>query len=127
MRPLTCGVVVVLFATLAASTSRGDEDPREAAGARYARGIDLANQGLYEAALEQFNAAYATSPHFAVLYNIGQAQIALGRPIQAIEALSKYLHDGADQVPLSRREQVRAQIGLLESRLAELSIATDPQ
>ena len=51
--------------------------------------------------------------------------MALGRPIEAIEALTRYLRDGADQVPLSRREQVQAQIALLESRLAELSVTTD--
>lgn len=104
---------------------RAGEAAREAAAAHYARGIELATDGLYEAALEQFNRAYTKSPHFAVLYNIGQAQIALGRPLEAIAALSKYLRDGADQVPLSRREQVQAQIGLLEARIAELTIATD--
>jgi tetratricopeptide (TPR) repeat protein len=102
-----------------------DDDPRVEAAAHYARGLELANQSQYEAALDEFDAAYATSPHFAVLYNIGQAQMALGRPVEAIAALTKYLHDGADQVPLSRREQVQAQVALLESKLAELSIATD--
>ena len=99
--------------------------PRAQAGADYARGIELAEQGLFAAALEQFKSAYEKSPHFAVLYNIGQAQMALGRPIEAIEALTRYLRDGADQVPLSRREQVQAQVALLESRLAELSVTTD--
>lgn len=102
-----------------------DGNARAAAAAAYSRGVELANQGRYEAALEQFNAAYARSPHFAVLYNVGQAQIALGRPVEAIAALSRYLRDGAEQVPLSRREQVRAQIDLLESRLAELTIVSD--
>jgi tetratricopeptide (TPR) repeat protein len=117
--------VFILRVAGPAGTPRADDDPRAAAGDHYARGTELAQQGLYEAALEQFNAAYAASPHFAVLYNIGQAQMALGRPLEAIEALSKYLRDGADQVPLSRREQVQAQIGLLESRLAELSITSN--
>jgi PEGA domain len=120
-----CFCLFILIPTGAAGTARADDDPRAAAGDHYARGIELAQQGLYEAALEQFNAAYTASPHFAVLYNIGQAQMALGRPLEAIEALSKYLRDGADQVPLSRREQVQAQIGLLESRLAELSITAN--
>ena len=117
---------LALLVILHAGTSRADDDPREAARAHFARGIELAKQSLYEAALEQFNDAYAKSPHFAVLYNIGQAQMALGRPLEAIEALTRYLREGADQVPLSRREQVQAQIGLLESRLAELSITTNP-
>jgi hypothetical protein len=108
-----------------ATPCRAAETAREAAAADYARGIALANDGLYEAALEQFDSAYTKSPHFAVLYNIGQAQIALGHPLDAIAALTKYLHDGADQVPLSRREQVQAQLGLLEARIAELTITTD--
>ena len=123
MRILVCAALL-LFAIARAEPSRA-EDPRTAAADHYARGTELAGQGLYAAALEQFNAAYTASPHFAVLYNIGQAQMALGRPLEAIEALTKYLRDGADQVPLSRREQVQAQIGLLESRLAELSVTAD--
>jgi len=116
---------LLLLAPLIPRTGRADDDPRAEAGAHYARGIELAEQGLYAAALEQFRSAYERSPHFAVLYNIGQAQMALGRPLEAIEALSKYLRDGADQVPLSRREQVQAQIALLESRVAELTVTTD--
>jgi len=123
LRTLLC-TALLLVAIGRAEPSRA-EDPRTAAADHYARGTELAGQGLYAAALEQFNAAYTASPHFAVLYNIGQAEMALGRPLEAIEALTKYLRDGADQVPLSRREQVQAQIGLLESRLAELSITAD--
>ena len=123
MRTLLC-TALLLFTFARAEPSRA-EDPRTAAADHYARGTELANQGLYAAALEQFDAAYTASPHFAVLYNIGQSQMALGRPLEAIEALTKYLRDGSDQVPLSRREQVQAQIGLLESRLAELSISAD--
>jgi tetratricopeptide (TPR) repeat protein len=118
-------LLVVALASAAAPARAAVGDHREQAAAHYTRGIDLAKQGLYEAALEQFNQAYATSPHFAVLYNIGQAQIALGRPLAAIEALASYLRDGADKVPLSRREQVQAQIALLETKLAELTISTE--
>ncbi len=118
-------LVVALASAPPAPARAAAGDPREQAAAHYTRGIDLAKQGLYEAALEQFNQAYATSPHFAVLYNIGQAQIALGRPLAAIEALASYLRDGADKVPLSRREQVQAQIALLEAKLGELTISTE--
>ena len=117
---LTAGPIVGL-----AGAARADDPARAAASAYYSKGLELANQGQYEAALDQFANAYTKSPHFAVLYNIGQAQIALGRPLEAISALAKYLRDGAEQVPLSRREQVQAQIALLEARLSELTITTD--
>jgi len=117
---LRCLLLLLVVASASAAPARAAAgDPRELAAGHYARGIELATQGLYEAALEQFNQAYATSPHFAVLYNIGQAQIALGRPLVAIEALSKYLRDGADKIPPSRREQVQAQIALLEAQLGD--------
>jgi len=112
-------LLTTLVSTGLGRVCRADETPREAAAAHYARGVELANQGAYQAALEQFNDAYAISPHFAVLYNIGQAQIALGHPLEAIAALSKYLRDGAEQVPPSRRQQVQAQLSLLDARIAE--------
>jgi hypothetical protein len=98
-------------------------DLRGRASAYYARGVELVKQGRYEEALEQFNQAYATRPHFAVLYNIGQTQIALGRPLAAIEALSAYLREGDENVPADRREQVRAQIALLEAERQRLDPA----
>jgi tetratricopeptide (TPR) repeat protein len=125
-RRLPFVLMLVAAAVASAPAARAAaEDPREEAAACYRQGIDLAKQGLYGEALEQFNQAYAKSPHFAVLYNIGQAQIALGRPLAAIEALTTYLREGADKVPLSRREQVQAQIALLEASLGELTIVTD--
>ncbi len=119
-------VLTLLLSALAAPASHADQDDHRAeAAAHYARGLDLANQEQYQQALDEFNAAYSAIPHFAVLYNIGQAQMALGRPIEAISALNRYLQDGADQVPASRRDLVRAQIALLEAKLAELTITTE--
>lgn len=101
----------------APSISRADE-PREAARAHYAHGVELAGQGAYETALQEFTAAYDVNPHFAVLYNIAQCHIALGHPREAIEALSKYLAEGKDQIPTARRDQVQSQVALMEARIA---------
>ena len=74
------------------------DEARDAAGAHYVHGIELARNGAYEAALQEFNAAYAISPQFSVLYNIGQAQMALDHPSQAIEVFARYLSDGKDRI-----------------------------
>lgn len=92
---------------------------------RFAQGLERAGQSDYEGALREFTAAYELSPHFAVLYNIGQSLIALGRPLEAVDTLSKYLRDGQEQVPPDRRLQVETQISLLQSLFAELTITTD--
>jgi tetratricopeptide (TPR) repeat protein len=79
--------------------------------------LELAGQNGYQGALREFNAAYAISPQFAVLFNIGQAHVALGHTVEAIEALSRYLRDGGDRISPSRRTQVERQIAGLRSTL----------
>jgi tetratricopeptide (TPR) repeat protein len=106
-------------------TARANDDPRAAARSHFERGNELAGSGAYEAALAEFRQAYEKSPHFAVLYNMGLCLVALGRPIEAIEAFRKYLAEGRSEVPAARRDEVEAQIATLDSRLAELSVTTD--
>ena len=101
------------------------DEARDAAGAHYARGIALARNGGYEAALQEFNAAYALSPEFSVLYNLGQAQMALDRPTEAIELFTRYLAEGKERIPDARRQRVEELMTSLRSRLATLSITTD--
>jgi hypothetical protein len=108
------------------SPVRAEGDQRKAAGEHYQRGLELANRSDYKAALEEFDRAYALSPNFAVLYNIGQADVALGRPQKAMAALERYLADGGEQVPSERRSDVERQIALLESSFAQLLVATEP-
>lgn len=115
-----------LLLGLASPRASADESSADGARAQFARGVELADKGEYEAALQAFSDAYATSPNFAVLYNIGQAQVALGRPKEAAATLSRYLREGQDNVPPERRQQVEDQIKLLESFLVELDVTTDP-
>jgi tetratricopeptide (TPR) repeat protein len=109
-------LVAALVVLVAAGSGRAD-DSRGNARAHYARGLELGAQSGYEGALREFNEAYAISPHFEVLYNIGQAHIALGHVAEAIEVLSRYLRDGGDKVTEARRAQVQGQIAVLQSKL----------
>ena len=112
----TQAILVALPLLAAAGTGHAD-DPRGDARAHYARGLELGAQNGYEGALREFNQAYAISPQFAVLYNIGQAHVALGHTMQAVEALSRYLRDGGERIPAARRAQVQVQIAVLHSRI----------
>lgn len=102
---------------LLASSATHAEDPRDAARGHYAHGVELASHGEYEAALREFTAAYDVNPHFAVLYNIAQCHIALGHAVEAIDTLSRYLAEGKDQIPKERRDQVDAQVALMETHV----------
>lgn len=118
-------VILLSLLFLGAARIAAADEARDAAGAHYARGLELAKSGGYEGALLEFNAAYTISPQFAVLYNIGQAQMALDHPTQAIETLTRYLSDGKDRIADARRKMVQGQIASLSARLATLSITAD--
>jgi tetratricopeptide (TPR) repeat protein len=110
--------MAALFAALSAfgaARSGRAEDPRGDARAHYAKGLELAGENGYEGALREFNEAYTISPQYAVLYNIGQAHIALGHAAEAIETLGRYLADGGDRISPARRAQVERQIALLHT------------
>lgn len=98
----------------------------EAAREHYNRGLDLASQGEYRRAADEFKAAYEASPHFATLYNIAQADLAIGRVQEAADAFRRYLVEGGDQIPAERREQVTRHLALIEARFASLTLETDP-
>jgi hypothetical protein len=110
-------MLAALLALGSARVSHAD-DPRGEARAHYAKGLELAGQNGYQGALREFNAAYAISPQFAVLFNIGQAHIALGHTLEAIDALARYLRDGGDRISPTRRTQVERQIAGLRSTLS---------
>jgi tetratricopeptide (TPR) repeat protein len=115
-----------LLAALGALTpAHAQEDPRTAAKRHYEQGIALTNAADYAGALEQFRQAYAKSPNYAVLYNIGQAEAVLGHLLEAVAALSRYLRDGGAEIPEARREEVKTQIAALEARLAEVTLTTE--
>ncbi len=120
---------VLLAALLALGSARigRADDPRGEARAHYAKGLELAGQNGYEGALREFNAAYAISPQFAVLFNIGQAHIALGHTVEAIEALTRYLRDGGDRIAPTRRVQVERQIAGLRSTLPNPEVTSEAE
>jgi hypothetical protein len=116
--------VVMLLALLHSAPAHAADDAREAARRHYERGLSLTNAADYAGALSEFRKAYAKSPNFAVLYNVGQAEAVLGHPVEAIAALSRYLKDGGAEVPEVRRAEVETQLGQLQAMLAELTVAT---
>jgi tetratricopeptide (TPR) repeat protein len=117
---------LLLIAALGAARGASAYEPKEAARDHYARGLVLANERNYSAALQEFDEAYSIRPEFAVLFNIGQAHAALGQVVAAIDTLTRYLKDGQDLIPAPRRQQVASQIASLHGRLASLFIITDP-
>jgi tetratricopeptide (TPR) repeat protein len=92
-----------------------DDERKAEASQFFTQGLELVDQGRFEAALEAFKAAYALSPHPTVLYNLGQAALAAGRRKQALEYFERYLRDSAgnDSPDQSRRRTVEQAVAQL--------------
>jgi hypothetical protein len=88
----------------------------------FEEGLSHAQRGDLEIAIKAFEAAYAARPHYSVLYNIAQAQSALGRNVQAVATFERYLREGGAQISDSRREEVEALIETNRRRTGSLRI-----
>ena len=98
----------------------------EDAAVHFQKGVELFDEGEFEAALAEFHWAYSMKPHFAVLYNIAQCYYATGRHEKALEYFDRYVGDGGDQIPKKRLDEVKASIAHLLEILTELQIDTKP-
>ncbi len=92
-------------------------DDRARARQLFAEGLALVDRGDFAGAIVAFKEAYASKPASAVLWNIGQAYVALDRPAEAIAALERYLREGGDEIDPSRRAAVVEQIARQRARL----------
>jgi hypothetical protein len=116
----------IVPASLAVSVeARAEEDARARARRHFARGVEIANEGAYAEAIVEFGRAYELSPHYSVLYNIAQAYVALGRPVEAVDMFARYLAEGGVNVSAERQRAVESEMQKQRSRIAELEITTD--
>ena len=91
---------------------------------RYERGVDLFAQKDHGGALAEFQRAYQLTPYSVVLYNLGLTYAALGRPVEAVDALQKVL-DAPGSLSSERVAQARAVRAEQAARVAELSIVSN--
>jgi hypothetical protein len=117
----------LLLLLLAAPSLRADPAASKTEARRHFKaGVTLVTTGDLLGAVEAFEAAYATSPHYGVLYNLGQAYAALGRSVQAIQTFERFLKDGGEDIRPSRREQVRTLIARERARLGRVELDISP-
>jgi hypothetical protein len=76
----------------------------------------------YEEAYREFKAAYAASPSWKILGNLGIAAMKLERDGEAVEAFRKYLAEGGAELDADERAQVERDLSTLESSSAQLAL-----
>lgn len=116
-----------LFAMLIALTARtaqAQEDPKAEARVRFDRGLKLFNENDNAGALSEFKRAYELIPNQVVLYNIGLVYAAMGRSVEAVDALD-FLLKAPGPVTGARLARARTTRDEHAKRVATLSIETN--
>jgi hypothetical protein len=117
-----CTTALALLAILA-QTSPLTADPQAKAQAQelLGQGTKLYAQGDVAGALEKFNAAYAAYASPKLMFNIGQCNRDLSRPVEALEAFEKFLASAADASP-EMAADARKAVAQLQKKLGRIQI-----
>jgi hypothetical protein len=122
------GVLALLLTLGQVSTARADEIAKEArehfnAGVAF---VDDPDGARYEEAYREFKAAYAISPSWKILGNMGLVALKLERDGEAIEAYSQYLEQGGAQIEAGERRQVERDLQILKNGLVNVTLSSVP-
>jgi tetratricopeptide (TPR) repeat protein len=101
------------------------EDDAETGHAHFERGVEYVQDGDLKAAMVEFKRAYAASPNYRVLYNLGQVSNELSEYTDAQSYFRRYLADGASEIEPARKREVDAMLSKLSSRVANLMLSSN--
>jgi len=79
----------------------------------------------YEEAYQQFKLAYADSPSWKILGNLGLSAMKIELDGEAIDAMTQYLEESGNDIAQPERDQVRRDIDALKAGAAQLSLSTN--
>jgi tetratricopeptide (TPR) repeat protein len=85
------------------------------------QGSALYEKGDYAEALDKFKVAFATYDSPKLLFNIGQANRDLGRPVEALEAFEQFLIGARDAAPETLDDAKRS-VDELQTKLGRLRV-----
>ena len=108
---------------IVAQTSPLTADPQAKAQAQtlLGQGTKLYEQGDVAGALEKFDAAYAAYASPKLMFNIGQCNRDLSRPVEALEAFEKFLESAADSSP-DMIADARKSVAQLQKKLGRIQV-----
>jgi hypothetical protein len=95
----------------------------------FQQGVALYKEQSFDAALAEFQGAYAISAEPVVLYNLGLTHKALFRYVEAVDALERYLAESAARgqpVAKARRAEVEKLVAEMRSLLADVTLVVKP-
>ena len=100
-----------------------EEKAEKEARAAFQEAVEKFDSGGYEGAVTLFRKAYELNPSWKLLYNIGQCEAALKRHGEALEAFEQYLSQGGDEIEVTRRGEVLAEVERLRKMSGSIEIS----
>jgi tetratricopeptide (TPR) repeat protein len=97
----------------------------DAARTHFKLGIDSYRDSDLPTALIEFKRAYAASPNYRLLFNLGQVCEELRDYPEAERYFEQYLRDGAGEIELARKQQVETELAKIKLRIASLVLSTN--
>ena len=95
----------------------------------FQQGVALYKEQNFDAALAEFQGAYAISSEPVVLYNLGLTQKSLFRYGEAVDSLERYVSESAahgQPVAKARRAEVEKIVAEMKSLLADVTLVVKP-
>lgn len=123
-RELVALVVGLVGLVNSESALAQDTPPSEEARAHFHAGVEhlTASSPDYQKAYDEFSLAYAATPSWKVLGNLGIAAMKLERDGEALEAFEQYIREGRPSLEASELAQFEADIKLLKESVAWVSL-----
>lgn len=116
LRALTVAVALALLP--AAACAQALDDPT----ARFTEAVTLLRSARYLEALSLLEQVRAARETPAVLYNLAIAQRGLGRPLDAIASLERYLALAGDRIDDARRDEVATHVREMRATVATATV-----
>jgi hypothetical protein len=115
-----------LWLAFACRIAHADPGAEQRALEHFERGLAHARSGEVFAAAAEFEQAHRESPNYQVLYNLGQAYRLMGKPVEAVDALERYLAEGGARISPERREEVTGLIASERQRIGAVALDVTP-
>ncbi|HVW29510.1 MAG TPA: hypothetical protein VHC69_29300 [Polyangiaceae bacterium] len=119
-----------LTLALLAPSARADDVPvSDSARQHFKTGVAYIQDpdgARYEEAYREFKAAYADSPSWKILGNLGISAMKLERDGEAIDAFEKYLAQGGSQIDAAERAQMERDLLTTKAGVVGISIKVSP-
>jgi hypothetical protein len=121
--------LILALSTSSVAAFAADVPISEDARSHFTAGVSFLQDpdgARYEEALREFQAAYAISPSWKILGNLGLAAMKLERDGEARDAMKGYLEGGGKQLDPQERAQMERDLQALEASLVSVHLEAAP-